>query len=483
MAYMGFRYVGVTGIEPEQLELCAFALYSDVPSNGSFSCSNEMLNRLQTAICWGAKSNFVDIPTDCPQRDERLWWTGDIALFSPTACYNFDMSRFFEKWLLDVKMEQGRGGGIPSIVPQVMIFNQYEMTLIMAIDHWGDCCIWTPWAEYKARGNLELLRRMYPTMKRYLRACEHWAGMFSSGDDRHVWRMGFHYGDWCAQDTNFPGWKRRGRWTATACLAYSAGIMAQIAALLGHEEDRKQYRRLSDQAARAYRTILLEPDGRVRGFVEKTKRTGPKQTAYVLPLYYGLLEGKQREQVARHLVRMVRETGWHVTTGFPGTPCLLFALMDNGYGEDAYRTLLNDTCPSWLYEIKAGGTTTWERWDALREDGTVNAGDGGSMVSFNHYAAGAVGNFLYCRVAGIEPLEGGYRTFRVAPMPGGGLDWAKGEVNTAYGKAGVSWRREADGGYLLQVQVPMGTTCKILLPDGQEDTVDSGHYSYRWKNC
>ena len=480
MTYMGFRYVGVSGIDKADLQLSALALYADMNLCGAFSCSDDMLNRLQSAIVWGERSNFIEIPTDCPQRDERLGWTGDIALFAPTACYNYDCSRFLEKWLLDVKAEQGRGGGIPTIVPQVKIYNQYEMFFTMAIDHWGDCCIWAPWAEYRARGNPEILRRMYPTMRRYLAACRRWAEWFSFGKRGRVWSLGHHYGDWCAVDTDFRGWMRRGKWTATACLAYSAGIVAQIADLLGEAEDAEEYRRLSRETAEAYRTILIDADGKIRGFRE---RTNPAQTefltAYVLPLYYGLLEGEQRRKAAARLAALVREGGWHVTTGFPGTPYLLFALLDNGYVEDAYKTLLNDTCPSWLYEIKAGGTTTWERWDALREDGTVNAGDGGGMVSFNHYAAGAVGDFPYRRVVGIEPLEGGYRTFRIAPVPGGGLDWARGTVRSAYGTITAEWRLK-NGRYYLEIQVPMGSECQAVLPDGTTEQVGSGRHRYEW---
>ncbi len=489
LTYMGFRYIGVSGIAPEDIEVSAYALYSDIRRTGDFTCSNEMLGRLQRAVAWGAKSNFVDIPTDCPQRDERLGWTGDIALFSPTACYNFDMSRFLDKWLLDVKAEQGKGGGIPTIIPQVKIFNQYEMTLIMAIDHWGDCCIWVPWAEYRARGDIQILRKMYPAMKRYIRACCHWAGTTPERGEGKVWRLGHHYGDWCALDTGFQGWMRRGRWTATAALAYSSGILAQIARLLGQEADAAMYRRLSENMAKAYKEHLLDVDGRVNGFREKQTENGETRiqeefpTAYVLPLYYGLLDGDIRKKAAANLARLVRENDYHVTTGFPGTPYILFALMDNGYEEEAWKMLLNDTCPSWLYEIRVGGTTTWERWDALREDGTCNTGEGVGMVSFNHYAAGSVGDFLYRRVLGIEATEGGYRTFRVSPKPGGDLTYAEGSVECAYGRIAVRWDISGDDisedrEFRLKLEVPMSTKCQVELPDGTCRTIGSGAHEY-----
>ena len=472
MTYMGFRYVGVEGIDEADIELEGVALYSDIRKNGSFACSNELLNRMQECIQWGARSNFVDIPTDCPQRDERLGWTGDIALFASTAAYNFNMDRFFEKWLLDVRSEQVPGGGIPMIVPQVKIPGQFEMMFPMAVDHWGDACILVPWAEYRARGNLEILRKMYPTMKRYLKACLFWAGLFSTGSHKRVWKLLFHYGDWCAPDTGYNGWLARGKWTATACLAHSSGIVADIAALLGEKEDEAYYRQISKETAIAYRTLLMRPDASIKDEF---------QTGYVLPLHYGLLEGDDAGAAAANLARLVRDNDYHIGTGFPGTPYALFALADNGYVDDAYKMLLCDTCPSWLYEIKAGGTTFWERWDALREDGTVNHGDdngSGGMVSFNHYACGAVGDFLYRRVAGIEPVKGGYESFRVAPVLGGGLTWATGKVMTPYGEISSSWRIEG-GNFELTVTVPPCSECDIVLPSGNTDHVASGTWSYR----
>lgn len=472
LTYMGLRYVGVEGIDESDLELAAYAVYSDIKLSGDFRCSDERLNKLQKCILWGARSNFVDIPTDCPQRDERLGWTGDIALFSPTAAFNFDMSRFFDKWLKDMKSEQGRGGGIPMIVPHVTIPTQFEMIVTMAVDHWGDACILVPWAEYRARGNKELLRKMYPVMKKYLKACEFWTKRSSPGRKHKIWRLLFHYGDWCAPDTGFHGWMKRGKWTATACLAHSANIVSEIAGLLGENEDQEYYRNLSMRTAEAYREVLMKEDGSIKNEF---------QTGYVLPLYYGLLSDGDRQKAAAHLVRLVRENEWHITTGFPGTPYILFTLADNGYVEDAYKMLLNDSCPSWLYEIKAGGTTFWERWDALREDGTCNQGekDGdGGMVSFNHYASGAVGDFLYRRIAGIEALDGGYRRFRVAPVLGGNLTWAEAGVDTPYGKASVSWKIREDS-FSIRVIVPPGTECEIVLPSGVVKRRGSGTWNFQ----
>lgn len=471
MTYMGFRYVGVSGINQENLELSALALYSDIENNGDFSCSDERVNRLQKNIVWSAKSNFVDIPTDCPQRDERMGWTGDIALFSKTAVYNFDITRFLNKWLLDVKAEQTLGGGIPVTVPLVRVPNQWEIMIPMAVDHWGDACILVPWAMYLSKGDKGILTQMYPVMKRYMKACEFWAGLFSIGRHKRIWKLLHHYGDWCAPGVSMWGWMRRGKWTATACMANSSGILSKIASILEKDEDAAYYKELSLQTAETYRNLLMDKDCLVKNEF---------QTAYVLPLYYEMLQDEDRKKTAAHLARMVRKNQYHIGTGFPGTPFVLFALADNGYQEDACKMLLTDTCPSWLYEGKVGGTTIWERWDALREDGTCNTGDDdgtGGMVSFNHYASGAVGDFLYRRIAGIEALEGGYKTFHIAPVPGKGISWATGSVMTAFGRIASHWRYREDG-FFIEVEIPAGTTCHLTLPGGSKKLLGSGKYSF-----
>lgn len=470
MTYMGFRYVSVSGIAAEDIQLSAYALYSDVEENGSFSCSNEMLNKLQSNIRWGAKSNIIDIPTDCPQRDERMGWTGDIALFAPTAAYNFDTGRFLEKWLLDVKAEQNKGGGIPVTVPLVRVPLQWEIMIPMAVDHWGDACIWVPWAEYIARGDVSLLEKMYPTMKLYVKACLFWSGLFSSGNQKYIWSLLHHYGDWCAPEQGMWDWMRRGKWTATAALSRSSATLAQIAEILGNSDDAAYYRSISEKVNKAYRSVLMDEDCKLKDEF---------QTGYVLPLYYNMLSNEDARKAAGHLASLVREGGYHIKTGFPGTPYILFALADNGYVEDAYKMLLTDTCPSWLYMVKTGGTTIWERWDALREDGTCNTGadDGtGGMVSFNHYASGAVGDFFYRRILGLEPIEAGYRSFRIAPVLGRKITWAQGTLNTPYGKIKIRWEI-TDSLFSINTTVPMGTQCTLILPDSQTIKLAHGEHS------
>jgi alpha-L-rhamnosidase len=308
-------------------------------------------------------------------------------------------------------------------------------------------------------------------MKRYLKAAKFWAGLFSLGKRRYIWQLLHHYGDWVAPEADMWTWMLRGKYTATASLARCSGMVAQIAELLGYAEDAAYYRSLKEKASDAYRSILMDKDCRIKKEF---------QTAYVLPLYYDMLSGQDKEKAAGHLSRLVRNNGYHIGTGFPGTPYILFALCDNGYAEDAFSLLLQDSCPSWLYEVKTGGTTIWERWDALREDGTCNTGedDGtGGMTSFNHYASGAVGDFLYRRIAGIEGLTGGYGSFRICPVVGGGITWAKGTVRTGYGQVCSEWKLE-EGNFTIHVSIPVSASCQLVMPSGQEHRLGSGEYTF-----
>ena len=463
---MGFRYVEVTGIEENAIQLTGLVLYSDMEKNGDFKCSDPRLNQLQSNIVWGAKSNFMDIPTDCPQRDERMGWTGDIAVFSNTACYNFNMSRFLDKWLMDVKSEQRRGGAIPETIPHIPMFGKLESMFPVAIAYWGDSCILVPWAEYMARGDIEVLRSMYPVMKKYLKACKFWAEFLSVGKQRRIWKASFHYGDWCAPEGEYKDWIKRGKWTATACLMNSSKIVSQVAEILNQKDERDYYQKLSEETAAAYLDVFTDRNGKLHEEF---------QTAYVLPIYYGIFQGSEKKSAVDNLVKLVRENNYSIGTGFPGTPYILFALADNGHAEDAFKMLLNEACPSWLYEVQAGATTIWERWDGIDEEGMVKEGD---MISFNHYASGAVGDFLYRRVVGIEPLEAGYQKFQVKPLVGGNLSWASGEVSTPYGLIFANWELE-DQKFRIDLIVPVGTTCELALPDHSLKTIGSGRYSFQ----
>lgn len=459
--YMGFRYVRVEGIEEKDLELSAYALYSDIETTGEFECSNEDVSRLQKNIVWSGKSNFVEIPTDCPQRDERMGWTGDIAVFASTACYNFRMKRFLDKWLMDVMAEQKENGGIPDVVPPGKYANPRTTAC------WADCSVLVPWASYLAYGDKELLRRQYDSMKKHIQGELRLAEKGSNGEEpeRYIWRAGFHYGDWCAPGENKKQWREKGPWMATAYMANSCNIMSQIAQELGNERDADYYRELVDKISNAYEKVHTNGQGRLHQEF---------QTGYVLPLYFGMVEEETGKKMADYLARLVEKAGNHLGTGFGGTPYLLFALSDYGHLDKAYELLLQDTCPSWLYEVKAGATTVWERWDALRTDGTINQSD--NMVSFNHYAYGAVGDWLYKRVAGIEMIRPAYREFRIKPMPGGNLTWAKACLNTSYGEISSYW--EITDRFHIHVKVPVNTSCCLILPDGSENVLGSGEYKF-----
>ncbi len=465
--YMGFRYVSVTGVDEAALKVRAYPVFSDVRETGAFECSNEQINRLQQNIQWSSRSNFVEIPTDCPQRDERMGWTGDIAVFAPTACYNFDMGRFLRKWLRDVRAEQLRGGGIPNTVPAGGFGFPATMPS-MAIDFWGDACVLVPWALYRAEGDVEVLRENYDMMRRYVDACRFWAG-FGLGKYRYIWHTPatLHFGDWVAPDVpKMSQWQARSKWTATASLQHTSSLVSQIAHILGKEDDAKRYGTLASRVSAAYEDVFTDGAGKLKNEF---------QTAYVLPIHFGMLREKNQAAAVDNLVKLVEKGDYCIGTGFPGTPYILFALADNGRADVAYKMLLNTKCPSWLYEVAQGATTIWERWDGLDENGQCPIGDDGTdmMISYNHYASGAIGDFLYTRVAGIEAVEPGYRRVRVAPVVGGGLTWAAGSIETVLGRVASSWNVEG-GQFEIEVEVPVGATCELVLPDGTTQELASG---------
>lgn len=373
--YMGFRYVGVRGVSKEDIQLTVRALYSDLKTIGHFCCSDENLNRLQSNIMWSGKSNFVDIPTDCPQRDERQGWTGDIAIFAPTACFNFEMGTFLKKWLLDVKTEQGLLGAIPFVVP-----SRRGITPRITTSCWGDSCILVPWALYMSEGDARVLRQMYPTMKRYLADVGRWAALsLPICGSPYILRLPFQFGDWCAPNGSVSHWLKRGPWVGTAYFAHSCDVAAKIAAVLGKEQDAQHYKKLSKKIKRAFRQIFTDGQGHM-----KTEF----QSAYVLALAFGLEKKKFRPVMAARLWHLIKEKGCHLSTGFPSTPYLLFALCDNGYENEAYQLLMQDTDPSWLYQVKHGATTMWEQWASVQDDGMIRES------SLNHYAYGSVGVFF-----------------------------------------------------------------------------------------
>lgn len=472
LSYYGFRYIEVSGIIPDDLEVEAIVCYSDITLNGSWKCSNENLNRLQQNILWSAKSNLYEIPTDCPQRDERMGWTGDINVFAPVATYNFELTNFLTKWLKDLRVEQLKTGGVPSTVPH----KGYGMPATfptVACDFWGDACVNVPYALYMAKGDKRYLEDNYQTMVKYVNACKWWANFLSFGKNRYIWsNISFiHFGDWVAPGESMGECQSRHRWTATASLYYTSNRLSEIAAILGKKEDAQKYRDLADKVADAYESILTDGNGKI---LKKEF-----QTAYVLPIHFKMFKPETMVKATDNLASLVKKNDYKVGTGFPGTPYILFALADNGHVEDAYKMLLQDRDPSWLHEVVTGGTTIWERFDGLDDDGKLNVPEDGTggMISFNHYASGAVGDFLYRRVLGLEATSAGYESFKVQPILGGDITNCEGSVLTPFGPINAKWVINKNK-IKIDVNVPCGSKCEIVFPDGKIEKVNSGSYSF-----
>ncbi|MBT2551293.1 family 78 glycoside hydrolase catalytic domain [Arthrobacter sp. ISL-65] len=460
----GFRYVEVSGwpgeLDPEAFT--AVVVHSELKRTGFFECSEPMLNQLHSNVVWGMRGNFVDVPTDCPQRNERLGWTGDFQVFAPTASFLYRIPGFTASWLKDLAAEQGTDGPPPLVVPEVINdMPPFPTRPVMAA--WGDAAVLVPWVIYRQTGDLEFLRRQLPGMTAWLAAAADAAG------PELRFEQGFQFGDWLdpAAPPNNPG-AARTPWqlVAQAYLAYSASIAAQAAALMGEDGEAVRLREVSRQARAVFRTQYIADDGTLRPST---------QTSYALALRFGLLEPEEHAAAGERLAETVAADGYRIATGFVGTPLVTDALSDEGQVEAAYRLLLQTECPSWLYPVAMGATTIWERWDSMLPDGTINPGD---MTSFNHYALGAVADWMHRTVAGLAPADLASRKLLVRPLPGGGLTWAAARHETPYSEAAVRW--EHDGGtFALSLTVPAGCTAAVSLPDGSGAVeVGSGTHSF-----
>lgn len=469
--YMGFRYVTVEGINKDDYELTANAIYSDVEEIGSFECSSPLINRLHKNILWSAKSNFVDIPTDCPQRDERMGWTGDIAVFAPTAFFLFSMDRFIDKWLIDLKSEQLKTGGIPNTIPSQGYGFPTTMPK-MAVDFWGDAVILVPYEKYLQTGDINILKLMYPNMKKYVNACLFWAHLLSVGKRRYIWHTPslLHFGDWISPDVDkMSAWQKRSIYTATASLKNTSYLLSLIAGILNEEKDAKHYFNVSVKTSDAYNSILA-PKGKLKHEF---------QTGYVLPLHYKMLDEVSTKNALDNLSNLIIKNNYCIKTGFPGTPYILFALSENDREDLALKMLLNTKCPSWLYEVKVGATTIWERWDGLDEDGQLKLNEDGTggMISYNHYASGAVGDFLHKRIGGIEPIEPGYKKFRIKHLITKEITSCFAKTISPFGKIEVKWSLE-NNIYKINVEIPCFTECELHLPSGKIINLKTGNYTF-----
>ncbi|WP_426570017.1 family 78 glycoside hydrolase catalytic domain [Streptomyces canus] len=444
----GFRYAEITGWPGELTPdaVTARVYHTDMRRTGWFECSDPWVNRLHDNVVWSMRGNFVDIPTDCPQRDERLGWTGDIQVFAPTASYLYDCVGMLDSWLTDVGLEQLPDGTIPWYVP--VIPGEPMWTPIHPGAAWGDVATLTPWTLYRRFGDLDLLRRHYPMAKAWVDLVERLAG------PSRLWDTGFQLGDWLdpAAPPDDPAAGRTDRYlVATAYFAHSARHLALTAAELGEARDAERYGTLAEEAADAFRRRHVTASGRM---------TSDSPTAYALALAFDLLTPQQRQAAGDRLARLVLDDDARIATGFVGTPLICDALTDTGHLDVAYRLLTQTECPSWLYPVTMGATTVWERWDSMRPDGTLNPG---GMTSFNHYALGAVADWLHRVVGGITATAPGYREVVLRPGPGGGITWARTRHDTPYGTVALAWERTGSG-LTAHVEVPDGCRATAELP-------------------
>ncbi|WP_372637161.1 family 78 glycoside hydrolase catalytic domain [Cohnella sp.] len=488
-SFQGFRYVRLTGFpEPIRLEdFTGVVLHTDMAPTGSFACSDPLVNQLQHNIEWGLKGNFLDVPTDCPQRDERLGWTGDAQMFIRTAAHLRNIAPFFTKWSRDLAADQREDGGVPFVIPNVLDENSHSSSA------WGDAAVICPWTIYLCYGDKRILEEQYESMVGWVEYIR------KQGDDEHLWNTGFHFGDWLGLDSKpdtYIGATDRD-YIATAFYAYSTSLLQKIAETLGKREDADKYAGLYERIVYAFHREFVSPSGRL---------TVPTQTAQVLGLMFGILDEQAKKRAEKKLLELLEESKHHLTTGFVGTPYLNHVLTDSGHNDAAYKLLFQQDYPSWLYQVTKGATTIWEHWDGIKEDGSFWSKD---MNSFNHYAYGAIGDWLYRRVAGIDTDEqaAGYKKIHVRPQPGEGLDWAEARLETMYGEVRSYWKRTDNGGMELEATIPANTTAEIKLPnakletakesgsrleaaagiasvrqeeDGVTLTVGSGRYSFSW---
>jgi len=443
--WQGFRYLRVEGISGElnPNNFTAVALYSDMETSGTFKSSNPMVNQLQHNIRWGQRGNFLDVPTDCPQRDERLGWTGDAQVFSRTAAFNMNVHSFFSKWLKDLEADQVEGQ-VPHVVPNIIGKNNVNST------GWADAATIIPWNMYLAYGDKKVLETQYSSMKAYVESIRRIA-------KNDLWNSGSHYGDWLyfrpVDDDNDGRSAVTDKSLIAQCFyAHSTQLLINTARILNRLDDVQQYTELLKRIKTAFMSEYVSPNGRL---------SSGTQTAYVLALNFDMLPENQRKQAAERLAQNIKNYG-HLTTGFLGTPYLCHVLTRFGYNDLAYKLLLNDKFPSWLYPVRMGATTIWERWDGIKPDGTFQSV---GMNSFNHYAYGAIGDWMYRKMVGIDTFEDGvgYKHIRIQPHIGGGFSHAAASLETYYGKISNEWKLE-NGNLKMDVSIPVNTVATVYVP-------------------
>lgn len=446
--FYGFRYIrvdefpgGPAAVKPDSFT--AIVLHSDMKRTGTLSCSNPFLNKLFDNIIWGQRGNFLDVPTDCPQRDERLGWTGDAQVFVRTACLNYDAERFFTKWLGDMAADQRENGYVGHVIPDLLQSPDASAA-------WGDAATICPWTVYLTYGNPQILKNQFACMKGWVQY------ITNSTKEQYLWIGGTHYGDWLGLDAPSGSYKGSSRddFIASAYYAYSTSLVIKAGKALG--EDVSEYETLYQNIVAAFR---------------KSFPTYTTQTECVLAAHFHLAEDCQA--AADQLAKMVISAGTRLQTGFVGTPYLLHVLGTYGYAELAYSLLLREEYPSWIYPVTKGATTIWEHWDGVMEDGGFWSAD---MNSFNHYAYGSVADWVYSAAAGINPVEEapGFAKIRFSPIPDRRLDWLKATLETRHGHVESQWKKD---GELWRYEIVTPVEAEIVI-DGTSRRVKAGSYTF-----
>ena len=443
--WQGFRYIKIEGY-PGDIQLDNFeahVLNSNMTKTGEFTSSNQLVNQLQHNILWGQKGNFIDVPTDCPQRDERLGWTGDAQVFSRTATFNLNVHNFFLKWLKDLEADQV-DGKVPFVIPNILGPGATNSS------GWSDVATIIPWNLYLAYGDKKVLADQYNSMVNYVESI----GKVAQND---LWNSGWHFGDWLffrpADDNDGQSAVTDKGLIATSFYAHSTQLLINAATILDKKEDVIKYTSLLNKIKNAFLKEYVTPNGRL---------LSSTQTAYVLALNFDLLPEQFRQATADRLVDNIKSYGNHLTTGFLGTPYLCNVLTRFGYSNMAYTLLLQPTYPSWLYPVKMGATTIWERWDGQKTDSTFQSV---GMNSFNHYSYGAIGDWMYRKMVGIDTYEDGvgYKHSKIQPHIGGDFTNASASLATYYGDISNSWK--IDGKQLkMEVNIPVNTSANIFIP-------------------
>ena len=465
-SYFGFRYAKVeSDVDLTDAEFTAIAVYSEMPQTGFFTCDNEDVNRLFLNSLWSMRSNFCDIPTDCPTR-ERAGWTGDAGAFAPTGVYLADCYPILRKWLAECRLAQGADGLVANIAP-VNNSGSFISNMLQGSSGWGDASILVPWALYEAYGDKRILEENYEMMTKWLSFVEARAQKTRIQNLRNPYKKylvdeGFHFGEWLEPDVSSMDTMKKNMMfgapeVATAYYYKSAGLVARIADILGKTEDSRRYKGIAEGARNAYRYTCTQ-----NGVI-----TSKRQAEYVRPIAFGLLNEAESQAAADQLAKMVSDNNYHLNTGFLATPFLCRVLSDYGHTDTAYRLLLQDTAPSWLYPVKHGATTIWESWDGVREDGTVHD-------SLNHYAYGAISGWLMGDVCGIRLTEG---KLTIAPKPSKKLGHAEAKWDSPVGTIESKWHYEQDQ-VVFEVAIPANVTAEVCLPDGSTFHVQSGSHVF-----